>query len=141
MTASRWRALGLVALAVPLLLQAGAAAASAAFGALALAGAAAGLTLLLAGPILRTILAALIGVLGGAVVLVAVALAVPGAESGVLLGGIGGALQAGAGVAVAVTARRWPESTSRYSRTRLSGDRASEWDALSSGEDPTDPAT
>lgn len=137
MTPSRWRLVGLATLALPLALQAAASGASPAFGALALAGAAAALSLLLAGPILRSILAALIGLLGGAVVLVAVSIAAPGAEHLVPVGGVGGALQFVAGAFVAVTARRWPLATSRYTRTRMTGDRASEWDSLTSGDDPT----
>ncbi|MEZ5190663.1 MAG: Trp biosynthesis-associated membrane protein [Schumannella sp.] len=47
------------------------------------------------------------------------------------------------GIAIAVTARKWPATGSKYSRVRLAteggapADPASDWDALSEGEDPT----
>jgi len=50
------------------------------------------------------------------------------------------------GVAVAVTARAWPASGRKYTRTRLATpegaepDPVQEWDALSEGEDPTEPS-
>jgi uncharacterized membrane protein (TIGR02234 family) len=46
------------------------------------------------------------------------------------------------GPAVAVTSRVWPASGDRYSRTRATtpdGDPIHDWDALSEGEDPTEP--
>lgn len=138
MTPSRWRLLGFVALGIPLIIQAVAGASSAAFGALALAGAAATLALLLAGPVFRVILATLLALLGGAVILVAVSLGDPATGGGAVLGGVGGALQVVAGTFVALTAARWPRGSGRYSHIRTTGDRASEWDALSSGDDPTE---
>jgi len=47
------------------------------------------------------------------------------------------------GLAIAPTARSWPESGRKYSRSRLAGadaesqDPVQEWDALSNGDDPT----
>jgi uncharacterized membrane protein (TIGR02234 family) len=46
------------------------------------------------------------------------------------------------GLIVAVTSRAWPASGDRYSRTRTTtpdGDAIHDWDALSEGEDPTEP--
>ena len=46
------------------------------------------------------------------------------------------------GIGVALTSRAWPASGSRYSRTRFAGqdrDATQDWDALSDGEDPTEP--
>jgi hypothetical protein len=58
-----------------------------------------------------------------------------------VLSTIAAALLALLGVAVVVTARRWPGSGRKYSAVRLSpgGERSAvdDWDALSSGEDPT----
>ncbi len=54
-----------------------------------------------------------------------------------------GALVVVLGLAVAATARAWPESGRKYSRSRLVAaqdvdlDAVHEWDALSDGEDPT----
>jgi uncharacterized membrane protein (TIGR02234 family) len=51
-----------------------------------------------------------------------------------------------AGLALAVGAPRWPRATSRFERNRTvpadgaSADTIEEWDALSKGDDPTDPA-
>lgn len=138
MTPSRLRLAALLALAVPIALTAAAAGVNAAFGALALASAAAGLAMLLAGPVFRAVLAVLIALLGACVVLVAVfGSAIDGIGVVAL---VGGALQVVAGIWVATTVRRWPTATSRYSRSRLEGDPASDWDALSAGDDPTDPA-
>lgn len=55
-----------------------------------------------------------------------------------------GAVLVLAGIAVAVTFRRWPESSRRYRATRFESaeqDRTSvgDWDALSEGRDPTSP--
>lgn len=56
-----------------------------------------------------------------------------------------GALMILAGVVVTVTGSRWPRSGDRYSRTRTapaeSGvpDAVHDWDALSDGDDPTEP--
>lgn len=61
---------------------------------------------------------------------------------------VGGALLALLGVLVLVVGGRWPRGSSRYSRATLAPrrvvdpeqDPAAAWDALSRGEDPTDPA-
>lgn len=51
-----------------------------------------------------------------------------------------------AGVLLAAGAARWPRATSRFERSRTvpadgaSADTIEEWDALSKGDDPTDPA-
>ena len=136
MTPSRLRLIALLALAVPIILTAVASTQSGALGALALASAAGGFAMLLAGPVFRTILAVLIALLGVCVVLVAVA--TPEGGGLAALGFAAGILQVVAAGWVAATARRWPTSGARYSRTRVAGDPASDWDALSSGDDPTD---
>jgi hypothetical protein len=138
MTPSRLRLLALLSLAVPIALTAVAAGSSAAFGALALAAAAAGLAMLLAGPVFRLVLAALIALLGACVVLVAVL--DPALEAPVVVAIVAGALQVLVAGWVATTVRHWPSPGSRYSRSRLEGDPASDWDALSAGDDPTDSA-
>lgn len=138
MTPSRLRLIALLALAVPIVLTAVASGANAAFGALALAAAAAGFAMLLAGPVLRAILSVLITSLGACVVIVAIFEPEMTALTVVAL--VGGALQVLVAAWVATTVRLWPSSASRYSRSRLEGDPASDWDALSSGDDPTDPA-
>ena len=57
-----------------------------------------------------------------------------------------GVLVAVVGLLVAVTARRWPVSGRKYSRTRTeavgeaASDPIAEWDALSEGDDPTSPS-
>ena len=54
---------------------------------------------------------------------------------------VAGVLGILAGIAVVVTARRWPASGRRYSRTRVEapdGRRVTDWDALSDGDDPTE---
>jgi hypothetical protein len=135
--ARRVRLLALVALAVPIALTAVAGGSSAAFGALALASAAAGLAMLLAGPVFRTILAALIALLGVCVVLVAV---VASDAALPVLAIVAGVSQIVVGAGVAATVRFWPRPTARYSRSRLEGDPTSDWDALSAGDDPTDPS-
>ena len=46
------------------------------------------------------------------------------------------------GLAVAVTSRAWPAATTKYTRSRVAspdGDAIHDWDALSDGEDPTEP--
>lgn len=136
MTPSRVRLIALIALVVPIVLVAVASSQSAAFGALALASAAGVLAMLLAGSVFRMILSVLIALLGLCVVLVAVATPEGGGLQILALGG--GILQVVVAGWVATTVRRWPTSGSRYSRTRLDGDPASDWDALSSGDDPTD---
>jgi hypothetical protein len=133
MTPSRLRLLALLALAVPIALTAFATGESAAFGALATAAAAATLALLLAGRVFRVVLGVLLGLLGVCVVLVAVVL--PGLS---ILALAGGSLLALVAVGVVITSPRWPSTTSRYSRTRLDGDPASDWDTLSAGDDPTE---
>lgn len=57
-----------------------------------------------------------------------------------VVGLIAGVLMVLTGIAVAVTARAWPTSGSRYTRSRLEtpdGDAVHDWDALSEGDDPT----
>jgi hypothetical protein len=137
MTPSRLRLAALLALAVPIVMTAAASGANAGFGALALASAAAGFAMLLAGPVFRTILAGLIGLLGVCVVLVGVF--GPAVDALVVVAIVGGGLQVLVAVWVATTVRHWPAATSRYSRSRLEGDPASDWDALSAGDDPTEP--
>lgn len=59
-----------------------------------------------------------------------------------IVGLVGGVLMVLTGLAVAVTARAWPTSGSKYTRTRMAtpeGDAIHDWDALSDGEDPTAP--
>ncbi len=136
MTPSRLRLLALLALAVPILLTAIASGESAAFGALALASTAGGFAMLLAGPVFRIILSVLIALLGACVVLVAVV--TPESSGLEALALVAGVLQVLAGGWAAITARRWPSGGSKYSRTRLDGDPASDWDSLSAGDDPTD---
>ncbi len=136
MTPSRLRLIALLALAVPIVLTAIASGSSAAFGAIALASAAAALAMLLAGPVFRAILAVLIALLGACVVVVAVF--TPELDALTLVAIVGGTLQVLAAAWVATTVMRWPASGSRYSRSRLEGDPASDWDALSAGDDPTD---
>lgn len=131
----RLRLVSLIALVVPFALTAVAAGSTPALGALALAAAAAGLAMLLAGPVFRVILAVLVALLGACVVLVAIFTA-DAAPS--VLAVVAGAIQIVVGAGVAATARFWPGPTSRYSRSRLEGDPASDWDALSAGDDPTD---
>jgi hypothetical protein len=58
---------------------------------------------------------------------------------------IAGALAVLTGLAVAVTARAWPVSGRRFSRTRTEPvadetDPVREWDALTEGDDPTSPS-
>lgn len=138
MTPGRLRLLSLVALAIPVALTAIAAPASPGFPPLALATAAAGAALLLAGPLFRVILAVLIAALGVVVLLVAAYPTATGSRW-LVVALVGGVLQVLVGVGLAVTARRWPASTSRYSRTRTTGGGAiDDWDALSAGDDPTD---
>jgi len=138
MTPSRTRLIALLALAVPIALTAAAAGSNAAFGALALAAAAAGFAMLLAGPVFRVILSVLIALLGACVVVVAVFVPAPDALTVVAI--VGGALQVLVAAWIATTVRNWPTTGSRYSRSRVAGDPASDWDALSAGDDPTDPA-
>lgn len=133
MTPSRLRLLGLLALAVPIVLTAVATRDSAAFGALATASAAATLALLLAGRVFRVILGLLIALLGVSVVLVAAVL--PELSVLALVGGI---LLTVVAIGVVLTSRAWPSTTSRYTRSRVDGDPASDWDTLSAGDDPTD---
>ena len=136
MTPSRLRLVALLALAVPIVVTATASGANPGFGALALASAAAGFAMLLAGPVFRIILAVLIALLGVCTILVAI---VTAAEAGLPIAAlVGGILQVLVAGWVATTVRHWPTGGSRYSRTRLVGDPASDWDALSSGDDPTD---
>lgn len=138
MTPSRLRLAALLALAAPIVMTAAASGANPAFGALALASAAAGFAMLLAGPVFRTILAGLIALLGVCVVLVGVF--GPAVDALVVVAIVGGGLQALVAIWVATTVRHWPATTSRYSRSRVEGDPASDWDALSAGDDPTEEA-
>ena len=139
MTPGRLRLLSLVALAIPAALTAFAAPVTPGFPALALATAAAGAALLLAGPLFRVILAVLIAALGGVVLLVAAYTSVTPEEQGwQIVAIVAGILQIVVGVGIAATSRAWPASTSRYSRTRATGDAITDWDALSAGDDPTD---
>jgi uncharacterized membrane protein (TIGR02234 family) len=58
------------------------------------------------------------------------------------VGIIGGVLMVLTGLGIAVTARAWPQTGSRFTRVRattLDGDPIRDWDALSEGEDPTAP--
>jgi hypothetical protein len=86
--------------------------------------------------VFRSILAVLIALLGVCVILVAVFGSA--IDALVVVAIIGGTLQVVVAGWVTITARRWPAATSRYSRSRLDGDPASDWDALSAGDDPTD---
>jgi hypothetical protein len=124
------------------------------------------LALALAGPVFRVILGVLDALLGVCVVVVAAwslsdplrasqpaLLEATGMQSEAPLtfmlvattpwpavGIIAGALMIATGLFIAVTARRWPVSGSRYARTRLEtpdGDAVHDWDALSDGDDPT----
>ena len=121
---------------MPIALTGAASSVSAGFTALALASAAAAAAMLLAGPVFRLILSVLLALLGLCVVLVA--LNTPDGGSLGVVALVAGILQALVALGVAGTVRRWPTSTSRYSRSRVEGDRASDWDALSEGDDPTD---
>ena len=139
MTPARLRLLSLVALAIPVALTAVAVPVSPGLPALALATAAAGAALLLAGPLFRLIIAVLIALLGGVTLAVAAFTPVTPDLGGFAVAAIaGGILQLLIGIGIALTARAWPASASRYSRTRTAGDSASDWDALSAGDDPTD---
>ncbi len=137
MTPSRLRLVALLVLALPIALSAVAAGTNPAFGALALAAAVAGFAMMLAGPVFRTILSVLIALLGACVVVVAVF--TPELDGPLITAIVGGALLVLAAAWVATTVRHWPSATSRYSRSRVEGDPANDWDALSSGDDPTDP--
>ena len=136
MTPSRFRLAALVGLAVPIIVTACGAGANPAFGALALASAAAAFAMLLAGVVFRAILAGLIALLGVCIVLVAIFSPALDALGVVAL--IGGALQVLVAAWVATTVRGWPAPGTRYSRSRVAGDPASDWDALSAGDDPTE---
>lgn len=136
MTPSRLRLVALLALVVPIGATGAASPASPGFAALALASAAAGAAMLLAGPVFRVILSILLALLGLCVVLVAINTPEGGAL--VALGLVAGIVQVLVAGWVTTTVRHWPSGTSRYSRSRVEGDRASDWDALSEGDDPTD---
>jgi len=138
MRPARVRLVALLALLVPVVLASIAAGVEPGLGALVLATAAGGFAMLLAGPVFRVVLAVLLALLGLCVLLVAVA-ALDGGQLAIL-GVVAGGLQIVVGVGMALTAARWPASGSRYSRTRVAGDPASDWDALSAGDDPTDGA-
>jgi hypothetical protein len=140
MTPGRLRLLSLLAIVATVAMTGVAASANQGFGALAIATAAAGAALLLAGAMFRVILAVLIALLGASAVLVAFFVTVPaGGEGMTVVAIVAGALQVVVGVVIATTARRWPASATRYSRTRFagSGDPVEDWDALSAGSDPT----
>lgn len=139
---------------------------------LALASAALVAALAIAGPVFRVLLGALQAVLGATVVAVSVvALVDPaGASSSAITASTGitgrdavhalvtgvatsawpvvatvlGVLLALVGLGIAVTARAWPRSGDRYSRTRTAAtgddpalDHVADWDAMSDGDDPT----
>ncbi|MBI5161783.1 MAG: Trp biosynthesis-associated membrane protein [Micrococcales bacterium] len=133
---------------------------------LALSGMVVAAALALAGPVFRVILGILQALLGVCVAIVAgTALTDPAAAArtevatttGLVGTGAGvtadatlwpgaalalGVLLAVAGLGILVTARRWPRTTSRFERNRVTpaepgGDPIREWDALSGGEDPT----
>ncbi len=142
---------------------------------LALASLALVLALAIAGPFFRVVLGVLEALIGVAIVVTSgFALANPAAASeaaitkatGIsgtrstaalitqqsttgwpVLAVVVGVLVVLAGRAAAVTARSWPASGRKYSRTRLEApegaepDPVQEWDALSEGEDPTDRST
>ncbi len=135
MTPSRLRLLSLLALVVPIAATGLASPASPGFAALALASAAGAAAMLLAGAVFRGILAVLLALLGGCVMLVAVNTPEAGALGTVAL--VAGIVQAVVALGVLATVTRWPAGTSRYSRSRVAGDRASDWDALTEGDDPT----
>jgi uncharacterized membrane protein (TIGR02234 family) len=157
-------------------LTVGGSVAGSALPALALASLAVILALALAGPVFRSILGVLEALLGvGMIVTSAFALANPvvaslptitkatglAGDGEGLAGGhaatfwpvlaiVAGALAVLAGLVIAVTARRWPTSSRRFSRTRTEAegpdgadpaeaDPIREWDALSQGDDPTRP--
>jgi uncharacterized membrane protein (TIGR02234 family) len=137
--------------------------------ALALASLAVILALALAGPFFRTVLGVLEALLGvGMITTSAFALANPvvaslpaitkatglagdgssvaGAHTATgwpVLAVVAGVLAILVGLLTAVTARRWPTSSRRFSRTRTEpeaeADPVREWDALSEGDDPTRP--
>lgn len=130
--------------------------------------------LALAGPVLRTVFGVLEALVGVCIVLVtAVALGDPVSASAAAVTDVTGVagtesvaelvtdvevsawpavaiafgvLVALVGVVVAATARRWPVSGRKYSRTRTeavgeaASDPVAEWDALSEGDDPTSPS-
>lgn len=135
MTPSRLRTVALAAFAVPVALTAIASPVSAGFAALALASAAGVLAMLLAGPVFRVILSVLLALLGLGIVLVALNTPEGGALGWVAFAG--GVLQVLVAGWVATTVRHWPSGSGRYSRSRVNGDPASDWDALSEGDDPT----
>jgi len=159
-----------------LALTVGGSVAGAALPALALASLAVILALALAGPLFRSILGVLEALLGvGIVVTSAFALANPvaaslpaitkatglaGSGNGIadsveatgwpVLAVVSGVLAILVGLVVAVTARTWPTSSRRFSRTRTEAegpggdadaevDPIREWDAQSEGDDPTRP--
>lgn len=124
--------------------------------------------LALAGPVFRVILGVLDALLGVCVVVVAnwslsdpvaasfpflvdalglsgqeaIRDAVTGSTSTAwpVVGLVGGILMVLTGLAIAATARAWPTTASRYSRSRLhstDGTAIDDWDALSEGDDPT----
>ncbi|QNO36366.1 Trp biosynthesis-associated membrane protein [Protaetiibacter sp. SSC-01] len=130
--------------------------------------------LALAGPVLRTVFGVLEALVGASVVAVTIVSlgdpvqasasavtdvtgvagsdSVAGLVSGVAVSVwpgtaiVFGILIAITGAFVAVTARRWPVSGRKYSRTRIepaesaASDPVAEWDALSEGDDPTAPS-
>jgi len=126
--------------------------------------------LAIAGPVFRVVLGVLQSLLGATITLSgAIALLAPAAASSAVVTaatGVAGAETVGAlvatatltawawvataggvllvalGVATVATARRWPDSSRKYSALRTepveSGDPVQDWDTLSSGDDPTD---
>jgi hypothetical protein len=145
--------------------------AAAALPPLALASFALVLALALAGPVFRVVLALLEFLLGATVALVSglaiadpVAASAPAITAATGVSGSGsiaelveqvqstawptvafvaGVLMGATGIAVALTATRWPRGGRKYSRSRLEAAEGvspvDEWDALSEGDDPTGP--
>ncbi|MEO6200951.1 MAG: Trp biosynthesis-associated membrane protein [Cryobacterium sp.] len=154
--------------------------ASPALTALALAGLALGGALTIAGPVIRVVLGALEVLLGASVFLASLlAITDPGAASAASVTAatgisgresielavvdptatawpfvalLAGVVMAAVGLAIVVTARRWPGSTTRYQAVRLkpaqagradesdappTRDAVDSWDDLSRGDDPT----
>jgi len=154
-------------------LAVGGSVAGSAMPALALTSLAVILALALAGPFFRAVLGVLEALLGVAMIATtALALADPVAASlpvitkatgltgsGSAVAGaheatawpalaiVAGVLAVLVGLAIAVTSRRWPSSSRRFTRTRTESadgtaadaDPVREWDALSEGDDPTRP--
>ncbi|MGN6326257.1 Trp biosynthesis-associated membrane protein [Pseudolysinimonas sp.] len=154
-------------------LAVGGSVAGAAMPALALTSLAVILALALAGPFFRAVLGVLEALLGVAMITTSafaladpVAASLPAITKATGLAGrsdavagaheatgwpvlaiVAGVLAVLVGLAIAVTSRRWPSSSRRFTRTRTEAadataaeaDPVREWDALSEGDDPTRP--